>query len=78
MHVGEVQLDETDEPEISEGEQGGDIDFVPEYVVEQEQEMFREAGYYGEPGNEFPEAEWDMEEGDCFEGEENLSPFLLL
>ena len=73
MHVGEVQLDGPDEPEILEGEQGGDIDFVPESVVEQEQEIFHEAGYYGE----FPEDEWDMEEGDCYEGEENLSPFLL-
>ena len=77
MHIGEVLLDGVEEPEILEGEQGGDIDFVPESVVEQEQEIFHEAGYYGEQGDEFSEAEWDMEEGDCYEGEENLSPFLL-
>ena len=79
MHVGEVQLDGPDEPEILEREQGGEIDFDQESVVDQEQEIFHDSGteYYGKPGEEFPEAEWDLEEGDCYEGEENLSPFLL-
>ena len=77
MQVGEVLLDGVDEPGILEGEQDGDIDFVPEAVMEQEQEMFQEAEYYGEQGDDFPEAEWDMGEGDCYEGEDNLSPFLL-
>ena len=77
MHVREVLLDGVDEPEILEGEQDGDVDFAPEAVVEQQQEMFQKAEYYGEQGDEFPEAEWDMEQGDFYEGEENLSPFLL-
>ena len=77
MHIGEELLDGVEEPEILEGEQDVDVEFVPEAVEEQEQEMFQEAGFYGEQGDDFPEAEWDMGEGDFYEGEENLFPFLL-
>ena len=77
--MGEVQLDGPEEPEVLEREQNGEINFDQESVVDQGQEIFPDSGpeYYGEPGEEFPEAEWDLEESDCYEGGENLSPFLL-
>ena len=76
VHTGEVLLERVDEPEILEGEQDGDVDFAPEAVVEQQQEMFQKAEYYGEQWGDVPEADWEVGEGDFYE-EENLSPFLL-
>ena len=47
VHTGEVLLDEVVEPELLEAEQDGDGEFVPEAVVEQDQEMFQETGTVG-------------------------------
>ena len=43
VHTGEVLLDEV----LLEAEQDGDGEFVPEAVVEQDQEMFQETGTVG-------------------------------
>ena len=69
-------LNEVDEPDLLEGEQEGDVEFVPEAAVEQDQEVFQETGDYGEQWDDFPEADWEVGESDFYE-EENLSPFLL-
>ena len=76
VHTGKVLLNEVDEPALLEGEQDGDVEFVPEAAVEQDQEMFQETGDYGEQWDDFPEADWEVAESDFYE-EDNLSPFLL-
>ena len=76
VHTGEVLLNEVDEPELLEGEQDGNVEFVPEAAVAQDQEMFHEAGDYVEQWDEVGE-QWDEVGEDDFYDEENLSPFLL-
>ena len=75
MHTGELMLDEVVEPELLEAEQDGDVEFVPEAAVEQDQELFQETGDYEEQWDNFPEADWEVAENDFYE--DNLSPFLL-
>ena len=75
MHTGELILDEVVEPELLEVEQEEVVEFVPDAVLEQDQELFQEIEGYEEQWDNYPEADWEVTEDEVYE--DNLSPFLL-